>query len=191
MREASAAEGAKGQRERTEAENPEILLGAFVGAAGAVDHGAAAVQLGARTRFRKNWIFGLDAEWNPWISDPRVIYNTDHFRAGVFNGYATAIFRLPLTNEDFNLRATLNLGFSTMLMDLYGAPRGSTGVYGAVSPLGLEWKMARIPYLIINPLSIAIPAPQLSGVPFAYAQYRFTIGIELYASRLPRWLRSE
>lgn len=165
-----------------DAEGNELLFGGYAGAAGSVDHGGLAFQLAARMRFRKNWIFGAGAEWNPFISDPR-IYDTDNFKPGVLNGHLTAIFRLPLAREQFNLRITADLGFSTILMDLYGVPRGSTGIYAALSPLGLEWKMATIPYLIINPLSIALPAPHLSGVPYVYAQYRFTVGIELYQRR--------
>lgn len=170
------------RRKGTEHDGDELVFGGYAGGAGSVDHGALAVQLAARMRVRKNWIVGVDAEWNPWISDPR-IYDIDNSRLGAFNLYGTGIFRLPLANEDFNLRASINLGCSTALFDLYGVPRGSTGLYGALSPLGLEWKIASVPYLIINPLSIVLAAPQLSGVPFVYAQYRFTIGIELYARK--------
>ena len=102
-------------------------------------------------------------------------------RAGAFNGYGTAIVRLPLAYEQFNLRSTLNLGISRLLIDLYGAPKGTTGIYGGFSPLGLEWKMSRIFFLVVNPLNIALPVPQLKGVPFSYWQYRATIGLEIYA----------
>ena len=63
------------------------------------------------------------------------------------------------------------------MMDLYGAPKGSLGFYGAVSPLGLEWKVSRALLLIINPLSISVPVPQIRGVPLLYPQYRFSIGL--------------
>ena len=48
-------------------------------------------------------------------------------RAGVFNAYGTVILRVPLSYERFNLRTTANLGMSRLLIDLYGAPKGSTG----------------------------------------------------------------
>jgi len=41
--------------------------------------------------------------------------------------------------------------------------------------------MSRILFLVVNPLSFAMPIPQLEGVPFAYWQYRATIGLEIYA----------
>jgi hypothetical protein len=154
----------------------QVALGAYLGGSGSVNNAAAAATLGARLRFSKHWTFGLDAEWNPWIA----VNGASTVRAGVFNGYGTVIFRLPLAYEQFNLRTTANLGVSRLLIDLYGAPKGSTGIYAGLSPLGLEWKMSRMFFLIINPLNFAMPTPQLKGVPFSYSQYRFTIGLEVY-----------
>lgn len=156
-------------------------FGASAVAAGSVDHGAIALALGGRLRFREHWVFGLDAEWNPWIADPRVIINREYFRPGVFNAYASAVFRLLLSDDRFAIRSTLGFGFSTMLMDLYGAPLGSTGVFGVGHPLGVEWRARPGLQVIVNPLGIALPTPQLRGVPFVYAQYRFSIAVELYA----------
>ena len=42
-----------------------------------------------------------------------------------------------------------------------------------------EWKASRTFYVIVDPLNVALPVPQLSGVPFAYGQYRTTIGVEI------------
>jgi hypothetical protein len=154
----------------------QVALGAYLGGSGSVNNEAMAATLGARLRFSKHWTFGLDAEWNPWIA----VNGASTVRAGVFNGYGTVIFRLPLAYEQFNLRTTANFGVSRLLIDLYGAPKGSTGIYAGLSPLGLEWKMSRIFFLIINPLNFAMPTPQLKGVPFSYSQYRFTIGLEVY-----------
>ncbi len=154
----------------------QVALGAYLGGSGSVNNAAAAAALGARLRFSKHWTFGLDAEWNPWIS----VNGASTVRAGAFNGYGTVIFRLPLAYEQFNLRTTANLGVSRLLIDLYGAPKGSTGIYAGFSPLGLEWKMSRMFFLIINPLNFAMPTPQLKGVPFSYSQYRVTIGLEVY-----------
>jgi hypothetical protein len=155
----------------------KTAFGAYLGGSGSVNYEGLAATLGARLRVSRHWTFGLDAEWNPWIA----VNGTTAIRAGAFNGYGTVIFRLPLAYEQFNLRTTANLGVSRLLIDLYGAPKGSTGIYAGFSPLGLEWKMSRLLFLIVNPLNIAVPVPQLSGVPFSYPQYRATIGVELYA----------
>jgi hypothetical protein len=154
----------------------QMALGAYLGGSGSYNYAAAAATLGARLRFSRHWTFGLDAEWNPWMS----VNGRTAVRAGAFNGYGTVILRVPLAYEKFNLRTTANLGLSRLLIDLYGVPKGSMGLYAGLSPLGLEWKMSRLFFLIINPLNFAMPTPKLSGVPFSYYQYRFTIGLEVY-----------
>ncbi len=148
--------------------------GAFLGASGAFDNPALAAALGLRLRANSNWIFGLDGEWNPWIGHGAAI------KPGVANLYGTVILQLPLAYENFNLRSSLSLGGSRLLMNLYGAPKGSTGFYFDVSFLGIAWKLSRTFYLIINPMNIAVPIPQLKGVPLTYPQYRFTVGLEVY-----------
>jgi hypothetical protein len=155
----------------------QTAFGAYVGGSGSVNYEAVAAALGARLRLSKHWTFGVDAEWNPWIA----VNGTTTIRAGAFNAYGTAIARMPLAYEKFNLRITGNLGMSRMLIALYGVPEGSTGIYAGLSPLGLEWKFSRLFYLIVNPLNLAVPIPKLNSVPFSYLQYRATIGIEIYA----------
>jgi len=152
----------------------QMAWGAYLGSSGSIDKTALAVQLGARLRVSKNWTFGLDAEWNPWIT-----LNGYRFGSGVFNLYGTAILRFPLAYQNFNLRATANFGASYLLMNLYGAPSGSLGLYAGLSPAGLEWKLSRTFILILNPLSIALPVPQMRGVPLTYPQYRFNVGLEI------------
>ena len=67
-----------------------------------------------------------------------------------------------------------------LLIDLYGAPKGSTGSSSGFDPLGIEWAVSRRLFLILDPLGYALPVPQLQGVPFAFPQYRATLGLELY-----------
>jgi hypothetical protein len=151
----------------------EAAWGAYLGLSGSVDKPALAGQLGIRRRMSTHWTLGWDAELNPWVS----AYGPTALRPGSFNTYGTAILRFPLAYENFNLRTTVNLGFSYLLFDLYGASKGSVGLYGAISPLGIEWKLSRVFLLIINPLSIAVPAPKIGGVPLTYPQYRVSIGL--------------
>jgi hypothetical protein len=155
------------------ADPSESAWGAYLGISGSVDKPAMAVQLGVRLRLSTHWTIGLDVESNPWISTT----GPTPVRAGTLNTFGTVILRFPLAYENFNLRTTVNLGISYLLIDLYGAPKGSIGLYGAIYPLGLEWKLSRVFMLIINPLGIAVPMPQLQGVPLTYPQYRFSIGL--------------
>lgn len=131
-------------------------------------------QLGARFRLSDRFMVGLDAEVDGLIG-----VQTPKFRTGMLNIYVTGIFRYPLHFERINLRSTVQLGTSTMLIDLYGAPRGTTGIYVGGVPLGIEWKVADHFFLVFDILGIALPAPQLEDAPFAYPQYRTAAGIEV------------
>lgn len=150
------------------------VWGSAIGGAVSLDKPAIAMQVGVRRRMNTNWTLGGDIEWNPWFS----IAGASQIRPGVLNGYATIIYRMPLAYEKFNLRSTLNLGTSYLLFDLFGASQGSLGLYGGISPLGIEWKFSRRFHLISNPLNFALPVPQLDGIPLTYPQYRFSIGLE-------------
>ena len=150
-----------------------MAWGGYLGISGSVDKPAAAIQLGVRLRLSTHWTVGLDVESNPWIA----LNGPTPIRAGTLNVFGTVILRFPLAYENFNLRTTVNLGISYLLIDLYGAPAGSLGIYAAIYPLGLEWKISRVFLLIINPLGVAVPVPQLKGVPLSYPQYRFSIGL--------------
>ncbi len=149
--------------------------GAYLGFSGSIDRAAMAGTLGARYKWSNSWTFGLDLEWNPWIS-----LNGFNVRGGVVNMYGTAMLRFPLAYQNFNIRTALSLGASYLLINLYGASAGSLGVYAGATFIALEWKLSRLFFLIINPLNIAVPAPQLRGVPVTYPQYRFSIGLEIY-----------
>jgi hypothetical protein len=150
-------------------------LGAALNVGGSLNNGAFDTSLGMRVRVTKHWTFGLNAEWNPWLA-----YNGSTVRSGSFNVYGLTIYRLPLAYEAFNLRVAGSLGTSVLLLDLYGAPKYSTGLYFGLSPLGLEVKLSRLFYLVVEPLGLHYPLPHLKGVPFGYAQYRASIGLEVY-----------
>jgi hypothetical protein len=151
----------------------EGAWGAELSVSGSVNKPALGVQLGVRRRLSAHWTLGWDAEWNSWVT----LYGPTNIRAGVANTYFTAILRFPLAYENFNLRTTANVGISYLLVDLYGAPKGSLGAYAALYPLGIEYKLSRTFLLIVNPLGIAVPVPVLTGVPLSYPQYRVNIGI--------------
>jgi uncharacterized protein (TIGR03382 family) len=155
----------------------EAAWGGYLGTSISPDRPALAGQLGLRRRMSTHWTLGWDAEWNPWVS----LYGKKTLRPGSFNTYSTVILRFPLAYANFNIRSTLNLGFSYLLFDLYGAPKGSLGYYLGVNPLGLEWKVSRTFLLIVNPLGFAVPIPQVRGVPLTYPQYRFSIGVGVLA----------
>ena len=97
-------------------------------------------------------------------------------RPGVLNVYASVVRRYPMTWERVNLRTTLQVGFSTMLFDLYGALAGSTGPYAGLSVLGLDVDLGRGTRFVFDPALITIPVPHVTGQPFYYLQYRVSVG---------------
>jgi hypothetical protein len=159
--------------EKTE-EIHQSFFGLYAAVSGSVTNPAFNGQFGLRFRLSELVSVGLDGEVNGWFGE-----QTKRFRTGAFNVYATGIFHYPLRFQQVNLRSTLNLGTSTMLIDLYGAPRGTTGIFVGAVPLGLEWKVSPALYVIFDALGVAVPVPQLKGAPFAYPQYRTALGLEL------------
>lgn len=155
-------------------EEHRSLFGIHVGGSGSITNPALNGQLGIRFRLSERWSVGLDGELNGWYGE-----QTTTLRLGAFNAYGTVIFHYPLRFQQVNLRSTANLGTSTMMLDLYGAPRGTTGIFVGLVPLGLEWKVSSTLYVIFDALGVAVPVPQLKGAPFAYPQYRTAVGLEI------------
>ncbi len=150
----------------------KVALAASLGGS-IVDPGAAGT-LGVRFRLNETFVVGLDGELNYWYG-----VNDQRFQAGAASIYATGILRYPMRFERINLRSTVHLGGSYELLDLYGVPKGSMGLFVGAFPLGIEWKLTGHVFLIINPLGLAVPVPHLTGAPFAYPQFRTQVGVEV------------
>lgn len=138
-----------------------------------VDRAAAVGELGMRYRLNERWLVGVDLGWNPWITTaPRRM--TD----GVFTAAATLVRRFPMKFDRVNLRSSLHLGTSTLLFDVYGAPRYSTGPYAAISLLGIDYDLGGSVRIVVDPAEIAIPMPEVGQLPLWYEQFRFMIGVQ-------------
>jgi hypothetical protein len=150
-------------------------LGFYVAASGAIDNGALAFAASTRFAVTKAFVLGLDGEYNPWFSlDGR------RFARGCFNGFGTFIFRYPMTDK-ISLRTSLHVGASVLLMDLVGVPKGSTGPYLGMSILGISYELTDLITIVFDPADVSLPAPKVTGAPFVYRQYRFTLGFQFGA----------
>ncbi|HEX3476326.1 MAG TPA: hypothetical protein VHT91_14975 [Kofleriaceae bacterium] len=145
-------------------------------AGASVDRAAGVASIGVRYRLRETWLVGLDAGWNPWITTSPM---TAH--AGVATLSGTLIRRFPMKFDRVNLRSSLHLGASTLLFDVYGAPKYSTGPYGAISLLGLDYDLGNAVRIVCDPMEIALPVPLLGQLPLYYEQFRFVIGVQFGA----------
>jgi hypothetical protein len=164
----------EGVKEAVKEEEHMTTFGLWVAGAGSISNPGAAAMAGLRLRLGDRWALGLDGEWNGWYG-----INSGRMRTGAVNVYASIILRFPLRYEALNLRSTLQLGTAIQVVDLVGVPSGTTGLYAGLNPLGVEYKLSGTFYAVLYPLGVALPVPQLSGAPFAYPQYRTTLGLEI------------
>jgi hypothetical protein len=152
-------------------------LGSKIGFAlnlgGAIARPAAAGAIGLRYRIDERWIVGIDAAWNPWITTSPV-----KMTAGAFELYATGIRRFPMRFDRVNLRSSLHVGMSTLLFDVYGAPKHATGLYVAGCLLGLDYDLGNSLRLVVDPAEMAVAIPHLGDLPLWYEQFRFMIGLQ-------------
>jgi hypothetical protein len=146
----------------------------FATAAGeSFSRGAAVGMIGARFRINEKWIVGLNVAWNPWITTAPI-----KMRPGALEVYATGIRRWPMRYDRVNLRTSLHIGTSTLLFDVYGTPKNSTGLFLAASVLGLDYDLGNSLRLVIDPAEMAVAIPSLGGVPLWYEQFRFMVGLQ-------------
>jgi uncharacterized protein (TIGR03382 family) len=143
---------------------------------GSVDRAALVGSIGGRYRLREQWLVGLDLGWNPWVTTSPM-----DVRAGVATLAATVIRRFPMRFDRVNLRSSLHLGASTLLFDVVGAPKWSTGAYGAISILGLDYDLGGAVRIVLDPMEIALPVPLIGQLPLYYEQFRFVVGIQIGA----------
>jgi hypothetical protein len=159
--------------DRRAATSERSPFGVEIKTGASLTHGAFAVSLGGRYRVSSRFLAGVDAEYNPWFS-----LSVGNVRSGTTNFYASGILRFPMHSEKIALRATLELGIARMNFPLVGVPEGSVGPFIGFNLLGIDYALSRTLSLVLNPAHIAIPMPQLAEVPFAYMQYRITIGLQ-------------
>ena len=137
----------------------------------ALDKGGFAVALGAGIDRGKWGLSGL-AEWNPWFSiDSAVVV------AGTINAYG-ALTRRWYQSDKFSLHSRLEFGASVILFRLVGVDRGNLGFYFGGSLLGIKIPLSSCLDLVLDPSHFAVPAPQVTGFPFYYRQYRVSAGLQ-------------
>jgi hypothetical protein len=149
-------------------------FGVAVNGGASFDRGGAAASAGLRWNPWDSVGLGLDAEYNPWFS-----ISSGSSAAGVASLYVPIIWKLKRFGT-WELRSTFYVGGTMLLFDLVGIDKGHIGPFAGWNPLGLALPLGTHTKLVIKPGDIAIPVPQVTGIPFYYHQYRFTVGLEWY-----------
>lgn len=137
------------------------------------DDPAAGAALGLGLDY-KTWSFGLLAEWNPWMSFDEV----GSTRAGVANIYGTFAYRW-YHSAKISLATRIEVGTSTMLFELLGIDKYTTGIYLGGTLTTVRFPISKRMALTFDPIHFALPTPRPFGLPFYYKQYRVTFGIEV------------
>lgn len=76
------------------------------------------------------------------------------------------------------VRTTLVVGPSILLFDTILDDAGSTGFFLDLRPVGLRWNPWSDLHINLDPLTFAIVAPVLDGIPLVQVEYRTTLGVE-------------
>ncbi len=138
--------------------------------------GAGVARIGARYRISERFTMGIDGEWNPWITTAPF-----KVRAGAANTTLVGILRFPMRFDRVNLRSTVRLGVSTLLFDVYGAPKYSVGPFGSISLIGIDYDLGGSVRIVFDPAEIAVAVPEVGDLPLVYEQFRFMIGLQIGA----------
>jgi hypothetical protein len=117
---------------------------------------------------------GAFAELNPWYSIERHKMNLGATNFGFLAHYLHPI------RPDMRLRFGAGLGFSVLNSDQLGVDAGKVGLFANFRLMGLVWQFAPSAALTIDPLDVALPAPELTGWPILWTQYRASVGLQLW-----------
>jgi hypothetical protein len=76
------------------------------------------------------------------------------------------------------LRTSLAAGLSILGIPTDVDRAGSTGIYVDLRPVGYRWPLARAWVVGVQPLSLTVAMPVLTGIPLIEAQFRTSVTVE-------------
>lgn len=170
-----------------------ILLAAFTFSAPAAADHSAFVQVEGATSVLTEWAGGdltpstaaygatIGYHWDTlelaalvdhtyWLADG--VTRSGGFADTVLNAAVEGAF----TSFRDRARHALAVGTSTMLFATPEAPRGHTGLFVEVKPVGLRLGLGAGWRVELEPLNFAIMAPVLDGIPLVNVAYRTNMG---------------
>ena len=115
-------------------------------------------------------VFG-QFEQNMWLSpntlDDRVVRGAFNIGVGAEFTYAGGF-----------MSTSLAIGPSVLAFDTILDKSGTTGIFFHLRPAGFRWAVHEHLVLVLDPMSFALVAPVLGGIPLIYTQYRTTFAVE-------------
>lgn len=121
-------------------------------------------------RFDNGWGTYLQVEQNLWFASE----SSGEFVDGAWNIGLGG----ELVYADGFVRTALAIGPSILAFDTVLDQAGSTGIYLDARPLGLRWRLHEWVLLGLDPISFALVAPVLEGIPLIQIEYRTSLYAE-------------
>jgi hypothetical protein len=126
---------------------------------------------GARGGYRwSGWAVFLQVEHNLWAATEQ--------KQGVVQGAVNIGVGCELIYADGFVHTSLALGPSILAFDTVLDDAGTTGIFLDVRPVGLRWPVHDNLLIVLEPITFALVAPVLGGIPLIYAQYRTVLSLE-------------
>ena len=110
-------------------------------------------------------------DWNPWFNSQDF---NNSFKAGVLNVGIGAEYRF------FNdrCRTAVYAGPSILLFNTALDEQGSTGFFFEVQPISIRWPLTDDFAIRLDPASVHLVVPVLTGIPLISFQYRHSVAVE-------------
>lgn len=117
------------------------------------------------------WGVLLLVEHNNWMT-------SDLSVGEVLAGAVNIGIGAELTYYRGRIRTSLALGPSILAFDTALDPAGTVGLFLEFRPVGLRWPIHEYLAVGVDPISFALVAPVLSGIPLIRIQYRTSVYLE-------------
>ncbi len=106
-------------------------------------------------------------------------YATEATHGGLSAGALNIAFGFDAVYADGHVHTSVAAGPSILLDSTPLDSAGHIGLFFEVRPIGLRWKAEDGIGFTLDPLSLAVVAPVLTGIPLVHVQYRTTAGVEI------------
>lgn len=144
----------------------------FINSQAGVSLNSASMNLAVEAGLRQpSYGIFFKADWNPWFATQEF---KDSLKPGVLN-LGVGVEHLYF---DDRCRFTFSAGTSTLLFDTALDEAATTGFFMEVVPVSLRWPLNDELTLQIEPTSISLAMPVLTGIPLVSFQYRHSVSLE-------------
>jgi hypothetical protein len=156
------------------------LQGGFVALEG---HFSILSDLPERSMFQGSFGYGARGgyRWNSWgifATFEHNLWVATEYKSDVVEGAINIGVGADLTYAHGFVRTSLALGPSILAFDTILDDAGSTGLFIDFRPIGLNWAVHDHLSIGLDPITFALVAPVLDGIPLIFVQYRTMLYLE-------------